>query len=64
MSYQNPGALVSVDWLATNANDADVVILDATSHLPTTGRNAEQEFAEKHTAGAVRFNIDDIVCGI
>lgn len=60
MSYANPDALVPTTWLAQHYNSDDVVVLDATSHLPTAKRDAETEFAQKHIAGAQRFNIDDI----
>lgn len=60
MSYVNPDALVSVQWLSEHCDSADVAVLDATSHLPTTGRDAAAEFAEKHIPGARRFDIDDI----
>ena len=60
MDYTNPHALVSTEWLAERLTAPGVVVLDATSHLPTTGRDAEAEFAEQHIPGAIRFNIDDI----
>ena len=60
MEYTNPHALVSTDWLAERLANPGVVVLDATSHLPTAGRDADTEFAEKHIPGAIRFNIDDI----
>jgi len=60
MSYANPHALVSTDWLAENLNSPAVTVLDGTSHLPTTGRDAAAEFAEKHIPGAIRFDIDDV----
>ena len=60
MEYTNPHALTSTDWLGARLTDPGVVVVDATSHLPTTGRDADTEFAEKHIPGAIRFNIDDI----
>lgn len=44
--------LVSTDWLAENLSAADLVILDASAHLPNAGRDAEAEFAESHIPGA------------
>lgn len=58
MSYVNGDALVSTDWLAGALGDPKVKVLDGTSHLPTTGRDAAAEFAEKHIPGAQRFDID------
>jgi thiosulfate/3-mercaptopyruvate sulfurtransferase len=60
VEYANPDALTSVEWLAGHLNDRHVVVLDGTSHLPTAGRDAAAEFAEKHIPGARRFDIDDI----
>jgi thiosulfate/3-mercaptopyruvate sulfurtransferase len=58
--YANPQALVSTDWLAEHLNDPKVKILDASHHLPTAGRNAKEEFAEKHIPGAIFFDIDAV----
>jgi len=58
--YVNPTALVSTEWLAEHLNDPDVKILDASHHLPTTGRNARAEYEEQHIPGAIFFDIDAI----
>ena len=58
MEYVNADALVSTDWLAGELGNAKVKVLDGTSHLPTTGRDAASEFAQKHIPGAQRFDID------
>ena len=50
--------LVSTQWLADHLNDETLVVLDATWHLPTTKRNAEQEYAATHIKGARFFDID------
>ena len=60
MSYSNPQAIVSTEWLSKNINDPDLVILDGTYHLPTANRNASKEFPSKHIKGAFFFDIDDI----
>jgi thiosulfate/3-mercaptopyruvate sulfurtransferase len=60
MSYSNPDALVSTAWLSEHLNAPDVRIVDATSFLPGTGRNAKAEYRECHIPGAVYFDIDDI----
>ena len=60
MNYTNPDALVSAAWLIDNIDDANIVVLDGTSHLPTTGRSADEEFARGHIGGALRFDIDDV----
>lgn len=45
-------SLVSTAWLAAHLGEADLLILDASSHLPATGRNAAAEFAAGHIPGA------------
>lgn len=55
-----PPALVSAAWVSQHLADPSVVLLDGSHHLPTTGRNARNEFDEGHLAGAVFFDIDDI----
>lgn len=45
-------SLVSTAWLADHLGDADLLILDATSHLPAAGRDAAAEFATGHIPGA------------
>lgn len=44
--------LVSTRWLASHLGDADLLILDATSHLPAAERDAPAEFAAAHIPGA------------
>jgi thiosulfate/3-mercaptopyruvate sulfurtransferase len=51
---------VTTDWLAAHLDDPSVAIVDASWHLPTTGRNARAEFLETHIPGAVFFDIDAI----
>jgi len=55
-----PGALVSTAWVAEHMNDGGVVLLDASHHLPTTGRSAAAEYEERHLPGARYFDIDGI----
>jgi thiosulfate/3-mercaptopyruvate sulfurtransferase len=50
--------LVSTDWLAAHLND--VVVLDATWHLPTAKRNAAEEFRAAHIPGARFFDLDKV----
>ncbi len=51
---------VSTDWLAENGNRPDVVIVDGSWHLPTTGRDPYQEYLAGHIPGAIFFDIDGI----
>ncbi|RDC59371.1 Thiosulfate sulfurtransferase [Alteripontixanthobacter maritimus] len=40
--------LVDTSWLAARLDAADLVILDASAHLPNAGRDAKAEFAAAH----------------
>lgn len=60
MTYANPHALVETEWLAENLDNPSVKVLDASYHLPTVDRNADEEYRESHIPGAIRFDIDDV----
>ena len=47
-------ALISTEWLAARLDegDANLVVLDASSHLPGAGRDAAAEFEQAHIPGA------------
>ncbi len=51
---------VTAAWLAERLRAPDLVIVDASWHLPTEGRNARTEHAQGHIPGAVFFDIDEI----
>jgi thiosulfate/3-mercaptopyruvate sulfurtransferase len=50
--------LVSVEWLAANINAADLVVLDASWHLPTANRDPRQDYEARHIRGARFFDIE------
>ena len=50
----------STEWLGRHLGDEDVVVVDGTWHLATTGRNAEAEYKAAHIPGAVFFDIDAV----
>ena len=54
-------SLVSTQWLAAHLGDDDLVILDASRHLPAAGRDARTEFLESHIAGARFFDLAALV---
>ncbi|CAK0770275.1 Sulfurtransferase [Azospirillaceae bacterium] len=60
MPYSKPDALVSAEWLFRHLNAPDVRIVDATYFMPSAGRNAREEYKERHIPGAVFFDIDEI----
>jgi thiosulfate/3-mercaptopyruvate sulfurtransferase len=51
---------VSPAWLAGHLADPDVVVVDASWHLPTQNRDAAAEYRAAHIPGAVFFDIDGI----
>ncbi|MGD9806014.1 MAG: 3-mercaptopyruvate sulfurtransferase [Hyphomicrobiaceae bacterium] len=52
--------LVETEWLAQHLDSPDIVILDGSTHLPTSGRNARAEFTAEHIPGAYFFDIDEV----
>lgn len=50
--------IVETDWLAARLGSPDLVILDGTMHLPTSGRNARAEYDAEHIPEALFFDID------
>jgi len=51
---------VNAEWLIANIGKPGIKVLDATSHLPTSGRNAKEEHLTCRIAGAGWFDIDQI----
>lgn len=51
MTEQLP-PLVSTAWLADHLDQSDVVVLDASHHLPAAARDARADFAAGHIPGA------------
>ncbi len=60
MSYPNPDALVSTEWLASHLAAPDVRVVDASWYTPAQNRNAREEYDAEHIPGAVFFDIDEI----
>ncbi len=52
--------IVETEWLAARLESPDIVVLDGSKHLPTSGRNAKEEYAGEHIPGALYFDIDVI----
>ena len=52
--------IVETQWLADHLTSPDLVLLDGSMHLPTSGRNARNEFAAGHIPGAYFFDIDEV----
>lgn len=60
MSFKNPQALVSTEWLAEHLNAPDVHVVDASYFLPVEGKKAIDAFHEAHIPGAQFFDVDEI----
>ena len=52
--------IVSTGWLAERLTGPDIRVLDASWHMPDTGRNAQAEYAGAHIPGARFFDIDAV----
>ena len=50
--------IVSTDWLARHLDAPDIVVIDASWHLPPTGRNGREEYLAARIPGALFFDID------
>ena len=60
MDENNPSGLVEADWLIDNINNPQIRILDASWHMPNSGRNGSEEYRAAHIPGAQFFDIDQI----
>jgi thiosulfate/3-mercaptopyruvate sulfurtransferase len=52
--------IVETEWLADHLNAPDLIVLDASWHLPTANRDARAEYNAEHIPGALFFDIDDL----
>lgn len=60
MAGSDPKLLVTTDWLAAHLDAPDIRILDASWHMPDSGRDARAEYEAGHIPGARFFDIDEI----
>ena len=54
------GLLVTTDWLAAHLGDPDLVVIDASWHMPATNRDGRREFLAGHIPGAAFFDLDAV----
>jgi thiosulfate/3-mercaptopyruvate sulfurtransferase len=52
--------LTDTDELARELDAPDLVIIDASWHMPAENRNAHEEYLAEHIPGAIFFDIDEI----
>ncbi len=60
MTYANPNALVTTEWLAAHLEDSGVIILDASYFVPGGIAPAKTQYEVGHIPGAVFFDINDV----
>jgi thiosulfate/3-mercaptopyruvate sulfurtransferase len=60
MSYANPEALVSTEWLADHLSDPDLRILDCTWHHASTKLDGRTQYRGRHLPGSMHFDIDHV----
>ncbi|WP_107852151.1 sulfurtransferase [Oceanimonas marisflavi] len=53
-----PSVLVEPQWLAQHLNHPDLVVLDASWHMPASGRNGLEEWRQQRIPGARFFDFD------
>jgi thiosulfate/3-mercaptopyruvate sulfurtransferase len=54
-------SLVSTEWLAKELGATDLRVVDASYHLPDTGRDAAAEYEAGHIPGAVFMDLAELV---
>jgi len=52
--------LVSTQWLADNLDQPDLVAVDASFFMPSSGRSAHSEFLDAHIPGARFLDVDEL----
>lgn len=60
MEHTGHDSLVDPDWLANHLGESGLRVVDASWHLPNSGRDAASEYRAAHIPGAVFFDIDRI----
>lgn len=63
-TIQLPASLVSVEWLhdALTSAPSNLILLDASWHMPATGRDGEAEWCNERIPGADFFDFDGRIC--
>ena len=62
MTLQLPASLVSVAWLQQHLDHQDLLLLDASWHMPATARDGFIEWQEERINGARFFDYDRRIC--
>lgn len=59
---QVPEALVSVDWLQEHLAHPDLLVFDASWHMPAANRDGRSEWQQRRIPGSGYFDFDRIIC--
>ena len=59
---QLPDSLVNVEWLHQHLDHPQLVIFDASWHMPATGKDAFEEWRSEHISNARFFDFDKTIC--
>ncbi len=57
-----PSYLLSIEWLAQHRDHPDLILLDASWHMPITQRDGYQEWLNERIDNALFFDFDKEVC--
>jgi thiosulfate/3-mercaptopyruvate sulfurtransferase len=63
-SLQLPSSLVSVSWLQQHLGHPQLLLFDASWHMPATGRDAFAEWQQERIGGARFFDFDGRICDL
>ncbi len=61
-TLQLPDSLVSAAWLRQQLGHDDLIIFDASWHMPASGRDGFREWQQKRLPGARFFDFDGKIC--
>src|SRR5436190_23318892 len=53
-------SLVSTEWLAAHLSESDLRVVDASWHMPASGRSGRDEYLAAHIPGARFLDIDEL----
>src|SRR6476659_10840683 len=53
-------SLVSTDWLERHLKEPDMVVVDSSTFMPSSGRNGRDEYLAAHIPGARYLDIDEV----
>lgn len=61
-NLQVPFEVVSIEWLQDNINHTNLLVFDASWHMPASGRNGQSEWQAERIPNARFFDFDEKIC--